>query len=83
LIKTTQVRVSDAARKERSMMMQGMALALQLATIAPFQAGAALQANGIFVTNTIKFTQPKMYSQLLRDSILEIALLYNYEDEIS
>lgn len=64
-------------------MMQGMALALQLATIAPFQAGAALQANGIFVKNTIKFTQPKMYSQLLRDSMLEIALLYDCEGERS
>jgi hypothetical protein len=41
LIETTQLRSSKAEKIEHSLKMQGLALTLQPATIAPFQAGAA------------------------------------------
>jgi hypothetical protein len=48
-----------------------------MTTAAPIQVGPSIQISGAFVTNRVKFNFASAYSQLLRDSARDMALLYD------
>jgi hypothetical protein len=78
-IKTSQPRLSGLQKKERSLHLSGLSLGMGMATAAPVQIGPSVQISGVFVTNKVNFTYAGVYSQLLRDSTREMALLYDAE----
>ena len=80
LINTTRPRLSQAKKKERTLQMLGLSLGLQVVSCAPLQAGANLQASGIFVTNKVRFSHAEVYSQLLRDTTFKVVLLHDFDE---
>ena len=78
-IQTSQPRFSGLDKKKRSLQLSGLSLGVGMAAAAPVQIGPSVQISGAFVTNRVNLTYAGVFSQLLRDSAREMALLYDAE----
>jgi hypothetical protein len=74
-------RDSGAEPKERSLQLNGIALGLSIVSAAPIQAGPTLQVSGKFTINRVQFPFSEVYSQILRDTSREAALLYDTDSK--
>ncbi|KXX75267.1 hypothetical protein MMYC01_208647, partial [Madurella mycetomatis] len=68
---------TDAPEKSRSLKLEGVSAGILAASTAPLQAGGSIQANFRFHTNRLSFTASTVFSQMLRNTSMEMALLYD------
>ena len=81
LINPCGLRFTDVPEKSQSLRLEGVSAGFLAASTAPLQVGGSLQANFRFQANRLNFAPSTVFTQILRNTSRELALIYDATTE--
>lgn len=76
---TARVRYSGKREQRTRLHWEGISTLIQANSVAPMQAGVAIQSNFRFVSNRLSFPASELYAKMLRDTSKELAIIFDVE----